>query len=327
LIDLDAGTSAPIARGGAYRAVAATVALDFFEAVQARPLAGRAFHSGDLAPSARTVIVNGSFQARVLGGANALGRRFRYTHLEELDGPAPNASEWYEIVGVVSDLGMSRGGHGPDDPNLGGIYHPAPPGRAAPVYVVAHVRGDPAAFLPRLRRIAAEVSPALLIPAAPIDAGDKRLADLALGITSGLSGAALLLSLVGVHAVFAFTVSQRVREIGIRVALGGRARWVVFTVLRRPLARATGTPTWMVDRLAPMDGLPTPRQFSNDLAGSFDDRRDMDRNSADPRNSGHGVELGGGAEQSADIAPVAFGNLRVARIPAKAVGYVGMAGT
>jgi predicted permease len=247
LIELDAGTSASIAPGGAYRAVAATVALDFFEAVQARPLAGRAFHSGDLAPSARTVIVNGSFQARVLGGANALGRRFRYTHLEELDGPAPNASEWYEIVGVVSDLGMSRGGHGPDDPNLGGIYHPAPPGRAAPVYVAAHVRGDPAAFLPRLRRLAAEVSPALLIPAAPIDAGDKRLADLALAITSGLSGVALLLSLVGIHAVFAFTVTQRVREIGIRVALGGRARWVVFTVLRRPLAQVvaggtTGAP-------------------------------------------------------------------------------------
>ena len=56
----------------------ASVALDFFDVLDTPILSGRAFHSGDLQPGARTVIVNQSFAQVVLGGNNPIGRRLRY---------------------------------------------------------------------------------------------------------------------------------------------------------------------------------------------------------------------------------------------------------
>jgi ABC-type antimicrobial peptide transport system permease subunit len=54
-------------------------------------------------------------------------------------------------------------------------------------------------------------------------------------LITAVSGGAMLLSLAGIHAVLSFTITQRRREIGIRLALGGRARRVAVTVVRRPL--------------------------------------------------------------------------------------------
>ena len=54
-----------------------------------------------------------------------------------------------------------------------------------------------------------------------------------------LTAVALILSWAGIYAVTSFTVSWRTREIGIHVALGGRAHHVVLSILRRPLAQVT----------------------------------------------------------------------------------------
>ena len=79
-IDVDEGSAAPADRNSSHRRVSsAWVALDFFDVLDTPILSGRAFHSGDLLPGARTVIVNQSFAQVVLGGNNPIGRRLRYS--------------------------------------------------------------------------------------------------------------------------------------------------------------------------------------------------------------------------------------------------------
>ena len=239
-IELDEGGAAPVDPRIGYRRVSsASVAPDYFAVLEAPILAGRGFHSGDLVAGARAVVVNQSFVDRVLGGHNPIGRRVRYLHLEEWDEPRPVDDEpWYEIVGVVRDMGMSVGGF---DPKIAGFYHPAAPGGALPVHMAVHVRGRAEAFAPRLRSLAAAVDPTLrlheLVPLGEVQSGELRFLGFWFRLNLVVSSVALLLSLAGIYSVMSFTVSQRTREIGIRVALGADARRIVGAIFRRPLTQ------------------------------------------------------------------------------------------
>ena len=83
-IEVDEGSAAPANGNVGHRWVSsASVALDFFDVLDAPILSGRAFHSGDLQPGARTVIVNQSFAQVVFGGSNPIGRRLRYSDLTQ----------------------------------------------------------------------------------------------------------------------------------------------------------------------------------------------------------------------------------------------------
>ena len=149
---------------------------------------------------------------------------------------------WFEIIGVVRDLvpdpeaPMSL-----DNPAKPLVYHTLGSNRAQryPLHLATHVRlGDPAAVLPTLRRIAAEISPELRL-------SDARRMDQATGYDARgwkgiasfivlVSAIALVLSLAGIYAITSFTVSRRTREIAVRVALGARVSHVVTIVFRGP---------------------------------------------------------------------------------------------
>lgn len=106
-IEVDRGVvaSSPSEDVGAHVVRTAAAAPDFFDALDAPILSGRGFHSGNLLPSTRSVIVNQSFVRLILGGSNPIGRRLRYRPLE--DGSTSTSEPWYEIVGVVRDMGMA----------------------------------------------------------------------------------------------------------------------------------------------------------------------------------------------------------------------------
>ncbi|MET0397694.1 MAG: ABC transporter permease, partial [Longimicrobiaceae bacterium] len=231
-VEVDAGGAAEPDSDRGHTVTGAAVDPDYFGALGAPVHAGRGFHSADLRPDARTVVVNESFVRRVLGGRNPLGRRVRYAVP-----PGQEPGPWHEIVGVVRDLGMIA-----DDPENGaGLYHAAVPGASSPVYLAVHLRGGPEAFAPRLRALAAATGPTLrLHEVMPLDRAGASMwmeLDFVWRLLALVSSVALLLSLAGIYAVTAFTVSRRTREIGIRVALGADARRVVAAIFARPVAQ------------------------------------------------------------------------------------------
>jgi predicted permease len=239
LVDVDEGGAAPLdPRWPGYRVSAVNVERDFFDVLDVPILAGRGFLASDIGADPGVVIVNRSFVENVLGGRNPIGRRIRYTGYE--DGQRSFDAEgepWFEIVGVVRDLGTAYG----SDPKVAGFYHPVAPGSTVPLRMAVRVAGDAAAFAPRLRTIAADVDPALrlydVMRLDHVTDAELRFYTMWFWLLLGVSGIALILALAGIYAVLSFTVSQRTREIGIRVALGADRRRIIAGIFRRPAAQ------------------------------------------------------------------------------------------
>ena len=214
------------------RAMNASVDLNFFAALDQPILAGRGFNLSDLDEGSAVVIANTTFVDQMLGGRNPIGRRVRY---RTSDGEEPGP--WYEIVGVVGSLGMNEALPGMD----AGLYHPLAPGEAYPLRIAIQVGADPALFTLRLRALAHEVDPAVLIgQAVPLDevfSFNTFTMDW-IKIGAGTLIAILLgLSVSGIYALMSFTVAQRTRELGIRSALGAQKNRIVFTIARRAFAQ------------------------------------------------------------------------------------------
>ena len=231
------GAGSPAERRPTNEVSIASIDPSFFDVLDAPILAGRGFNAADLATDARAVIVDQGFVDQVLVGGNAIGRRVRFAS-EQRGGTLPNdARPWYEIVGVVNELGLDP----PQRGRVAGFYLPAAPGSAAPLDLVVHAQGDPMSLAPRLRAIATAVDPALRL-------SEMRRLDqvmnevlwflgLWLRMTVVLTAIALLLSLAGIYAVLSFTVARRTREIGVRVALGASRRRVAAAIFQRPLTQ------------------------------------------------------------------------------------------
>lgn len=200
-----------------------------FETLGMRMLQGRPFSSQDR-DAGGVAIVNEAFVRTVLGDTPPLGRRF-----------APQGSEGpFTIVGVVSDV---RDG-GPEQAPLPTAYYPhgAGPWGYWP-YLVAMVRssGDPLELVPALRRRIAELDPE--VPLAEVTTLEARRVQtlgsqrLTAAFLFNLFGAlALLLGTGGVYSVMAFTVTQRMREMGLRRALGASGREIIQGVVGQGLA-------------------------------------------------------------------------------------------
>jgi putative ABC transport system permease protein len=202
-------------------------------------LAGRAFTSADLSLDVRVVIVDRGFVDLVMSGRNPIGHRVRLRPWQMPDSAAAQLP-WYEIVGVVKELGMASAAM---PHRRAGVYLPVVPGSQGDVNMIVHGRGDPLSIAPRVRELATAVDPALRVEQMTrVDQVTTPLLWL-LGLWTriiiGLTAVALLLSLAGIYAVLSYIVARRTREIGVRVALGASARRVITSIFRRPLTQVT----------------------------------------------------------------------------------------
>lgn len=207
----------------------------YFRALGVPLRRGRAFSAQDRAGQPRVAVINKTAARRFWPGQDPVGRR---VWLGFDAGVTPPDSA-VEIVGVVGDVLYEA----PDQEVRPGVYIPHLQLGRAPGTVIVRAAGDPGALVPAIRRAVAEVDPNLPIHGVRTlqdrraeALAEERFATLALGAFAGLG---LVLAGLGVYGVMAYSVAQRRREIGIRLALGASPRMVLRVVVGQGLALAS----------------------------------------------------------------------------------------
>ena len=193
----------------------------FFDALHATATRGRLLTADDGRSGAAPVaVVNESFVADIVGGRNPIGMRLR----------AARSDKWREIVGVVPDLGLSTA----DRSRAAGFYTPLQPARSFRVAI--RTASDPLRLVPSLRKALVDLDPALqvrdVMPLPDVGKVERTFLSGMASAMVALGGVALALSVVSVYALLSFAVTQRTREIGIRIALGASRPSVVAGVMR-----------------------------------------------------------------------------------------------
>ncbi|HEY4219466.1 MAG TPA: ABC transporter permease [Gemmatimonadaceae bacterium] len=172
------------------------------------------------------VVVSHALARRIAPTGNVVGMRIR-TMPNANRGPWSDA--WSTIVGVSDDVQIP-GPHGDVD----GLQIYSEPGRMFPVYVVRFASVPPNVESV-LRQAVQSVNPALIAQRARIadDYVREALAPtrFTLALLGAFAGVALVLAIVGLYGSISYTVSQRTREIGIRIALGASSKSVTVLVV------------------------------------------------------------------------------------------------
>jgi putative ABC transport system permease protein len=209
------------------------VSAGYFEAMGIRLRRGRSLEADDSASAAPAAVVNESFARRRLPGVDPLGQRLRI-------GPA-DSGPWFTIVGVAADvkqqsLAMTRS----DAVYITSAQWTRPTDTAR--WLVVRAQGDAASLTAPVRRAIQSVDrnqPILRIATMEdrllASAAERRFA---LVLFEAFGIVALALAAIGTYSLLSSSVTERVREIGVRSALGASRRSVVLLVLRQGMTLA-----------------------------------------------------------------------------------------
>ncbi len=206
-----------------------SVTPGYFAALGVPILAGRDFNDSDRDGAERVVIVSESLAKQLFPGQDILNRQLSWTDsIIKFIGISP---EPRRIVGVVKDIDDER----VDPAAILTVYNPFEQ-QVAGGRLFVHTSTDPYSLVPAITRIVRELAADQPVEQAATLAdvraevlAPNRLNTLVFG---GFAAVALVISIVGVAGVLAFSVSGRTREFGIRLAVGSQPQSILMGVLR-----------------------------------------------------------------------------------------------
>jgi predicted permease len=202
-----------------------SITPSWFRTIGAPLLRGRAFDESDRVAALPVAIINETMAQRLWPGQDPVGKRFKF-------GPPESRQPWLTVVGLARNMRRERLERAP----IAQIFRPIAQAPSLHVELLVKTKAEPLALTESVRREIQSIDKSAAVYG--ISTMEQRIGrslqerKFQASLLTAFSGVALLLAAIGTYGIVHFSVQQRTREIGVRMALGAKKFDVVSVIMR-----------------------------------------------------------------------------------------------